>query len=129
MLSSPPPTSCTKSGDLSATAATPGTTNPSNGHHQGELSPAAPPAGITPIEVTVSASPSPSSITATTTGPSGTERICVACQQPIRDRYLMCVGEHYWHEACLQCTVCRIILTNSCYIKERKVYCRSDYKK
>ncbi|UXI21273.1 hypothetical protein NH340_JMT07216 [Sarcoptes scabiei] len=54
---------------------------------------------------------------------------CFGCQQPIRDRYLMCVSEHYWHETCLQCTVCRISLTSSCYVKEKKIYCKSDYNK
>ncbi|KAI2802736.1 LIM/homeobox protein LMX-1.2 [Blomia tropicalis] len=49
---------------------------------------------------------------------------------PILDRYLACISpECYWHEQCLQCAVCRILLTRSCYVKERKLYCKHDYNK
>ena len=141
MLSSPPPAAALSTvlnnksgGDLSATAITPGgpvTTNGHHGpHHPGDMSPSAPAIGTTPIEVTISGSTSPgSSATASSTSNGGPDCLCVGCHRPIRDRYLMCVSERYWHEACLQCTVCRIILTNSCYVKERKVYCKSDYNK
>jgi len=56
---------------------------------------------------------------------------CFGCQLPIRDRYLMAIsdGDCYWHESCLKCTVCRVGLTHSCYVRDAKFYCKTDYNK
>ncbi|CAH1270973.1 LIM homeobox transcription factor 1-beta-like isoform X1 [Branchiostoma lanceolatum] len=64
--------------------------------------------------------------------PSGTaakQEMCAGCQKPIADRFLLKVGENCWHEKCLQCAVCGQRLARSCYVKERKLYCKSDYEK
>ncbi|CAI5650940.1 LIM homeobox transcription factor 1, beta b isoform X3 [Oreochromis niloticus] len=54
--------------------------------------------------------------------------VCEGCQRPISDRFLMRVNDSSWHEECLQCTVCQQPLTNSCYFRERKLYCKHDYQ-
>ncbi|XP_078687537.1 LIM/homeobox protein LMX-1.2-like isoform X3 [Branchiostoma floridae x Branchiostoma belcheri] len=64
--------------------------------------------------------------------PSGTaakQEMCAGCQKPIADRFLLKVGDNCWHEKCLQCAVCGQRLARSCYVKERKLYCKSDYEK
>ena len=55
--------------------------------------------------------------------------LCSGCGKPISDRYIMRVMDHSWHEACLQCAVCRIILTQTCYSRDCKLYCKADYEK
>ncbi|XP_054158074.1 LIM homeobox transcription factor 1-beta-like isoform X2 [Oppia nitens] len=55
--------------------------------------------------------------------------MCCGCHHPIADRYIMRVMDHSWHETCLQCAVCQILLTQTCYIRDRKLYCKSDYDK
>jgi len=55
--------------------------------------------------------------------------ICVGCQRPIEDRYLLKVQEHFWHERCLQCAMCRLPLSGSCFMKDQKLYCKPDYDK
>src|SRR5699024_12708779 len=53
---------------------------------------------------------------------------CSGCGRAILDRYLYSVdATAYWHESCLQCAVCRIVLSHKCYLKARKLYCKHDY--
>ncbi|XP_064649427.1 LIM homeobox transcription factor 1-beta-like isoform X2 [Lineus longissimus] len=52
---------------------------------------------------------------------------CAGCGRPIEDRYLLRVMDNSWHEACLQCNVCGEHLTRSCYVKDRKLFCKTDY--
>uniref|UniRef100_A0A3B1JSZ2 LIM homeobox transcription factor 1, beta b n=2 Tax=Astyanax mexicanus TaxID=7994 RepID=A0A3B1JSZ2_ASTMX len=56
------------------------------------------------------------------------QAVCEGCQRPISDRFLMRVNEASWHEECLQCAVCQQPLTTSCYLRERKLYCKHDYQ-
>ncbi len=57
------------------------------------------------------------------------KEICTGCHQPIEDRFLLKVMDNSWHEQCLQCNVCQEPLTHSCYVKDRKLFCRRDYDK
>ncbi|KAK3769007.1 hypothetical protein RRG08_036751 [Elysia crispata] len=58
--------------------------------------------------------------------PSGRE-VCAGCGAAIADRYLLKVLDESWHEACLQCSLCRVPLSGSCFSRDRKLYCRHDY--
>ncbi|KAL9989494.1 hypothetical protein ACROYT_G004053 [Oculina patagonica] len=55
--------------------------------------------------------------------------VCTGCQEPIEDRFVMKVMDEPWHESCLQCCICRNTLSRSCFSKDRKLYCRTDYEK
>lgn len=55
--------------------------------------------------------------------------MCTGCQEPIEDRFVMKVMDEPWHESCLQCCICRNTLSRSCFSKDRKLYCRTDYEK
>ncbi|KAL5011426.1 hypothetical protein ScPMuIL_009977 [Solemya velum] len=57
------------------------------------------------------------------------KEICAGCQRPIEDRFLLKVMENSWHEQCLQCTICQMPLTGSCFARDRKIYCKLDYDK
>ncbi|XP_048587095.1 LIM homeobox transcription factor 1-beta isoform X2 [Nematostella vectensis] len=62
-------------------------------------------------------------------GQNGRVNICTGCNEPIEDRFLMKVVDEAWHESCLQCCICRSQLSRSCFSKDRKLYCRTDYEK
>lgn len=55
------------------------------------------------------------------------ERPCEGCGRRINDRYLLSVGESLWHEQCVACAACGVMLTNSCYWRNAKLYCKDDY--
>ncbi|XP_064456980.1 LIM homeobox transcription factor 1-beta-like isoform X2 [Ornithodoros turicata] len=55
--------------------------------------------------------------------------VCVGCGLPIVDRYILRVMELSWHESCLQCSVCHAHLQESCYSRDRKLFCKADYDK
>ncbi|XP_055323148.1 LIM homeobox transcription factor 1-beta.1 [Sitodiplosis mosellana] len=56
-----------------------------------------------------------------------TYELCEGCGQKIHDRYLMRVGDASWHEQCLSCCVCGVPLDHSCYVRNSKLYCKTDY--
>lgn len=53
--------------------------------------------------------------------------ICEGCGQKIHDRYLMRLADASWHEHCLACCVCGVLLNHSCYTRNTKLYCKADY--
>ncbi|EFN83212.1 LIM homeobox transcription factor 1-beta isoform X1 [Harpegnathos saltator] len=57
------------------------------------------------------------------------ETICAGCGRTIADKYVMRVAERNYHEECLSCTACGAMLSHSCFIRDLKLYCRSDYEK
>ncbi|GAB1286283.1 LIM/homeobox protein Lhx6 [Apodemus speciosus] len=61
--------------------------------------------------------------------PSAGKNICSSCGLEILDRYLLKVNNLIWHVRCLECSVCRTSLRqqNSCYIKNKEIYCKMDY--
>uniref|UniRef100_A0A0L8HJF1 LIM zinc-binding domain-containing protein n=1 Tax=Octopus bimaculoides TaxID=37653 RepID=A0A0L8HJF1_OCTBM len=61
--------------------------------------------------------------------PSAAKEMCAGCHRPIEDRFLLKVMENSWHEHCLQCSMCHIPLSVSCFCRDRKLYCKVDYDK
>nr|CAA04011.1 Lhx6 protein [Mus musculus] len=61
--------------------------------------------------------------------PSAGKNICSSCGLEILDRYLLKVNNLICHVRCLECSVCRTSLRqqNSCYIKNKEIYCKMDY--
>ncbi|XP_058717835.1 hepatic lectin-like isoform X2 [Poecile atricapillus] len=54
--------------------------------------------------------------------------LCSGCGSVIRDRFLLRVNERSWHERCLRCCACGLVLAgNSCFSRECRIYCRHDY--
>ncbi len=55
---------------------------------------------------------------------------CQGCRKPIKDQFIFKVlPDIHWHESCLKCNECNISLTDTCFIRNSKPYCRTDYLK
>ncbi|XP_054468778.1 LIM/homeobox protein LMX-1.2-like [Anoplopoma fimbria] len=54
--------------------------------------------------------------------------VCEGCTRVISDRFLMRVNGASWHEDCLQCAACQRPLTATCYVRDTRLYCRTDYQ-
>ncbi|XP_075884698.1 LIM homeobox transcription factor 1-beta.1-like [Nelusetta ayraudi] len=61
-------------------------------------------------------------------GPRGSS-CCEGCARTISDRFLLRVDGASWHEACLRCAACQRPLAATCYCRDTKLYCRSDYQR
>jgi len=54
---------------------------------------------------------------------------CEGCGELILDRFVMRLSDSSWHEECLFCSQCHAPLTNSCYHRDGKLFCRIDYER
>ncbi|XP_040915074.1 LIM homeobox transcription factor 1-beta-like isoform X2 [Toxotes jaculatrix] len=61
-------------------------------------------------------------------GGDSRQAVCEGCARIISDRFLMRVNDTSWHERCLQCAACQQPLTATCYFRDTKLYCKSDYQ-
>uniref|UniRef100_A0A672I6S9 LIM homeobox transcription factor 1-alpha n=1 Tax=Salarias fasciatus TaxID=181472 RepID=A0A672I6S9_SALFA len=61
-------------------------------------------------------------------GDAPRQAVCGGCARIISDRFLLRVNDTSWHEECLQCAACQQLLTASCYCRDTKLYCKSDYQ-
>uniref|UniRef100_A0A8C5PVP9 LIM homeobox transcription factor 1-alpha n=1 Tax=Leptobrachium leishanense TaxID=445787 RepID=A0A8C5PVP9_9ANUR len=55
--------------------------------------------------------------------------VCEGCERVICDRFLLRISDSLWHEQCAQCCVCKEALESSCFYRDKKLYCRTDYEK
>ncbi|KAF1385779.1 hypothetical protein PFLUV_G00111320 [Perca fluviatilis] len=53
--------------------------------------------------------------------------VCAGCHRLITDRFLLRVTDGLWHEECVRCAACGDALRNSCFLRDRKLYCKRDY--
>ena len=53
--------------------------------------------------------------------------ICAGCEKPILDEFLSSVLNQWWHESCLKCAECGIQLSETCYSRNGKTFCREDF--
>lgn len=52
---------------------------------------------------------------------------CAGCQKPILDEFISSVLNKWWHESCLKCAECGSQLSETCYSREGKTFCREDF--
>ncbi|NWX94146.1 LHX5 protein, partial [Nothoprocta ornata] len=52
---------------------------------------------------------------------------CAGCERPILDRFLLNVLDRAWHIKCVQCCECKCNLTEKCFSREGKLYCKNDF--
>ncbi|XP_077290368.1 LIM homeobox 1 [Arctopsyche grandis] len=57
----------------------------------------------------------------------GAVMACAGCDKPILDKFLLHVLERAWHAACVRCADCRAPLTEKCFSREAKLFCREDF--
>jgi hypothetical protein len=55
--------------------------------------------------------------------------VCEGCCELIFSRFVMKVGNTTWHEECLFCSECHVALNNSCFYKDGRLFCRTDYER
>ena len=53
--------------------------------------------------------------------------VCAGCDEPIMDRFLMNVLDRAWHSSCVACADCKTPLTEKCFSRDGKLYCRNDF--
>jgi len=53
--------------------------------------------------------------------------VCAGCDEPIMDRFLMNVLDRAWHSSCVACSDCKTPLTDKCFSRDGKLYCRNDF--
>ncbi|XP_015117803.1 LIM/homeobox protein Lhx5 isoform X2 [Diachasma alloeum] len=52
---------------------------------------------------------------------------CAGCRKPILDRYLVNVLERAWHTDCVRCFDCQVELSEKCFSRDSKIFCRNDF--
>ncbi|XP_059479381.1 LIM/homeobox protein Lhx1 [Neocloeon triangulifer] len=52
---------------------------------------------------------------------------CAACDKPILDKFLLNVLDRAWHAECVRCYDCNAHLTEKCFSREGKLFCRNDF--
>ncbi|KPP65379.1 LIM/homeobox protein Lhx5-like [Scleropages formosus] len=52
---------------------------------------------------------------------------CAGCERPILDRFLLNVLDRAWHVKCVQCCDCKCNLTEKCFSRDGKLYCKNDF--
>lgn len=60
---------------------------------------------------------------------AGTIPVCAGCNTEIVDRYILKVMDKTWHSKCLRCIDCQMRLTDKCYSRGGKVYCKEDFSR
>lgn len=66
--------------------------------------------------------------TATNSGSNG-NAICSGCGHRILDRYYVLAVDRQWHNECLKCHNCAIVLSNqlTCFSRDGLILCKEDY--
>lgn len=56
---------------------------------------------------------------------------CAGCGVKILERFLLFAMDRYWHNTCLKCSVCQMLLADmkSCFAKDGLIFCKNDYTK
>ncbi|KAK7504513.1 hypothetical protein BaRGS_00004379, partial [Batillaria attramentaria] len=54
---------------------------------------------------------------------------CSGCTEQIFDRFILKVLDGSWHAKCLKCADCQAQLSDKCFSKGDKVYCKEDFFK
>ncbi|RZF32233.1 hypothetical protein LSTR_LSTR011505 [Laodelphax striatellus] len=52
---------------------------------------------------------------------------CAGCDKPILDKFLLNVLDRPWHAECVRCCDCNSNLTDKCFSREGKIFCRNDF--
>ncbi len=53
--------------------------------------------------------------------------VCAGCGAVITDRFLYQVCGNTWHCGCLRCADCGVGLTERCFVRDDRIFCREDF--
>lgn len=54
---------------------------------------------------------------------------CGGCHEFILDRFILKVSDRTWHAKCLQCSDCRVQLSDKCFARNGQLFCKDDFFK
>ncbi|XP_071790760.1 LIM/homeobox protein Lhx5-like [Asterias amurensis] len=54
-------------------------------------------------------------------------QMCAGCKGPILDRFLLNVLDRPWHVKCVHCCECKSRLSEKCFSREGKLFCKADF--
>uniref|UniRef100_A0A2P2IE70 LIM/homeobox protein Lhx1-like n=1 Tax=Hirondellea gigas TaxID=1518452 RepID=A0A2P2IE70_9CRUS len=52
---------------------------------------------------------------------------CARCSKPITGKFLLTVLERTWHAECVRCSDCEATLTDKCFSRDGKLFCKIDF--
>ncbi|CAL4063244.1 unnamed protein product [Meganyctiphanes norvegica] len=52
---------------------------------------------------------------------------CAGCQKPITGKFLVTVLDKAWHTECVRCSDCAGPLTDKCFSRDGKLFCKTDF--
>ncbi|XP_018012662.1 LIM/homeobox protein Lhx1 isoform X2 [Hyalella azteca] len=52
---------------------------------------------------------------------------CASCNKPITGKFLLTVLNRTWHAECVRCGDCGATLSEKCFSRDDKLYCRKDF--
>ena len=55
------------------------------------------------------------------------KHVCFGCNLPIVDRFLSNVLDKLWHDRCIRCCECKVVLKDKCFSRDFKLYCKQDF--
>jgi hypothetical protein len=53
--------------------------------------------------------------------------LCAGCDRPIIERFLLTVLDRAWHAHCVLCADCQAPLTDKCFSRDGRLYCKQDF--
>ena len=62
------------------------------------------------------------------TSTTASNSYCAGCDRPINDRFLLSVVGQSWHIGCLRCAQCGLVMTDTCFVRNGKLYCQQHFK-
>ncbi|XP_017783625.1 PREDICTED: LIM domain transcription factor LMO4-B isoform X1 [Nicrophorus vespilloides] len=111
--------------------------HPTNGHTMGPISHQGPhdqhPHHHHPAFSSDGGAPAPTSLHHphhTVNNNNNTVKVCAGCGGKIVERFLLHALDRYWHNGCLKCSCCGILLADigrSCFTKGGMILCKQDY--
>ncbi|OAF70146.1 LIM homeobox protein 9 [Intoshia linei] len=57
------------------------------------------------------------------------ESYCTLCKSEIKDESFCKIDQQHWHNSCLKCKECEILLVDKCFSHKKNLYCKTDYYK
>ncbi|XP_031561857.1 LIM/homeobox protein Lhx4-like [Actinia tenebrosa] len=55
------------------------------------------------------------------------EKICNGCKMEIASKFVMKVGDYFWHQECMACSDCAEHLEQKCFSRDGMVFCSKDF--
>ena len=99
----------------------------SRGEDTAVVTPAAVATAVDPVADPRSAVTADDGVPASSDCGSAMLLLCAGCDGPILDRFLLNVLDRVWHAKCVRCCECGCPLTDKCFARDGRLFCRHDF--